>query len=75
MEKTLILTPDDFYLGAHGDFIRGGSRRLFDATLVVLVDHDGQIVDVLKNRYGYSREEVEEIIRGRKDRRLLLFCQ
>ena len=75
MEKTLILTPDDFYHGVHGNSIKRGIRRLYDSTLVVHVDHDGQIVEVLKNRYGYPIEKIEEIIGLRKDRRILLLCQ
>lgn len=74
-EKILILTPDDFYHTGYASHIKGGIRRLFDSTLVVHVDHDGQIVDILKNRYNYSTGEVEEIILGRKDKRILLLCQ
>ena len=75
MEKTLILTPDDFYHTGYASHIKGGIRRLYDSTLVVHVDHDGQIVEVLKNRYGYPIEKIEEIIGLRKDRRILLLFQ
>jgi hypothetical protein len=74
-EKTLILTPDDFYDTAYGKVPRGGSKRFYDAHLVVSVDHDGNILEVLKDRDDHPIEKIEEILGLRKDRRLLLLCQ
>jgi hypothetical protein len=74
-EKILILTPDDFYDTPYGKLPRGRSKRFYDAHLVVSVDHNGDILEVLKDREYHPIDKIEEIIGLRKDRRLLLLCQ
>lgn len=68
--KKLILTEDQFYQTQNGLAIRGGSSILYDAHLVVKLRRDGSY-EVLKDRFGLSKEEIESEIYG-PDERLLL---
>jgi hypothetical protein len=72
--KKLILTDDDFYSLYNGSYdgraIRGGKRRLFEAELVIKLNRDGSY-EVIKDRYGLSKEQIELEI-NQPDERLLL---
>jgi predicted nucleotidyltransferase len=67
--KKLILTEADFYWSPTGKTLRGGTRRLYDADLAVLVKRDGDI-EILKDRAGRSKEEVKALLEF--DERLIL---
>jgi hypothetical protein len=71
--KKLILSEDDFYnCPGQGSTLRGGSRRLYDAELVVKILRNGSY-EVLKDRFGLSKEEIEREI-FQPDERLLLMA-
>jgi hypothetical protein len=67
--KTLILTEDDFYQSSTGRTLRGGTRQLFNADLAVVIKCDGEI-EVLKDRFSLSKEEIRIIVEF--DERILL---
>lgn len=72
--KKEILTDDDFYSLYNGSYdgrdIRGGKRRLFEAELVIKLNRDGSY-EVIKDRFGLSKEQIELEI-NQPDERLLL---
>lgn len=68
--KKEILTEDDFYCSFNGLSLRGGNRRLYDAELVVKILRDGSY-EVIKDRFGLSKEQIEDEI-SKPDERLLL---
>ena len=70
--KKLILTEDDFYQSPTGRTLRGGSRKLYDVDLAVMVKRNGEI-EVLKDRFDLSKEEVQRIVEF--DERSLLMLQ
>lgn len=67
--KKLILTEDDFYQSPTGRTLRGGSRRLYEVDLAVVIKRDGEI-EILKDRFGLSKEEIRNIVEF--DERLIL---
>ncbi len=70
--KKLILTEDDFYQSSTGRTLRGGYRKLYDVELAVVVKDNGEI-EVLKDRFGLSKEEIRDIVEF--DERILLMLQ
>ena len=79
MKKELFLTDDDFYRTWDGLALKGGNKMLYDASLVVKLEKDGNHT-VLKDRYGLSKRELAERVNehiynvnaAHLDRRLLL---
>ena len=67
--KTLILTEDDFYQSQTSKTLRGGTRQLYNAELAVVIKRDGEI-EVLKDRFGLSKDEIRDIVEF--DERILL---
>lgn len=70
--KKLILTKDDFYQSPTGRTLQGGSRKLYDVDLAVMVKRNGEI-EVLKDRFDLSKDEIRDIIEF--DNRVLLMLQ
>jgi hypothetical protein len=71
MKKTLVLNDDDFYHTSNGLHLRGGNRMLYEASLVVKFNRDGGY-EVLKDRFGLDKEQIESEIGLIPDQRLLL---
>ena len=69
--KKVFLTDDDFYQTANGLQVRGGSKIMYDAHLVVKLGKDGGY-EVIKDRFGLSKEELEKEIYGPDERLLLM---
>jgi len=70
--KKLILTEDDFYnCPGQGSTLRGGSRRLYDAELVVKILRDGSY-KIIKDRFGLSESQIESEVFGLDERLLLI---
>jgi hypothetical protein len=67
--KKLILTDEDFYNAPHGRCIRGGNSRLYEAELVVYMKDNGDF-EIVKDRFGMSKDEIRSIIEF--DERILL---
>jgi hypothetical protein len=69
--KTLVLNDSDFYYTPNGLMLRGGSRMMYDAELVVKFNRHGEY-EVLKDRFGLDKEQIEAEIGLIPDERLLL---
>jgi hypothetical protein len=69
--ETLILKEEDFYRTANGLALKGGNRILYEASLVIKFNRDGGY-EVVKDRYGQTKEEIETKIGLMPDQRLLL---
>jgi hypothetical protein len=69
MKKELILTEDDFYTSPSGRTLRGGSKMMYESSLVVLMKRNGEI-EVLKDREGRTVEEIKSYLEF--DERLIL---
>jgi len=69
--KKLILTENDVYQSPYGREIRGGSRKLYEAELAVLVKRDGSF-EVIKDHVGLSNDEIRREIEGTPDNTILL---
>jgi hypothetical protein len=72
--KKLILTDDDVYFTPSGNCrIRGssgGMKMLYESELIIKLNRDGSC-EVIKDRFGLSKEQIELEI-NQPDERLLL---
>jgi hypothetical protein len=69
--KKLILTEDDFYQSSRGQEISGGNKRLYEAEVAIFLKRDGSY-EVLKDRFGLSKTEIEMELEGIDNRLLLI---
>ena len=77
-QETLILTDDDFYNSPTGRTLRGGSKMLFESSLVIKLNRDHSFsnpsIEIIKNRNGLSKKEIIAQQLG-SDKRLLLIIE
>jgi hypothetical protein len=69
--ETIILNDSDFYNTQYGLQLTGGNKIMYGAELVVKLNRDGGY-EVLKDRFGLNKEQVEAEIGLIPDQRLLL---
>ena len=69
--KKLILTEEDFYQSPTGRTLRGGSRRMYEHELIIYKKRDGSY-EVMKDRFGLSKTEIEMELEGIDNRLLLM---
>jgi hypothetical protein len=71
MKKEILTEDDFFYYPGQGPTLKGGSRRMYDAELVIKVMRDGSY-EVIKDRFGLSKEQIELEVLGLDERLLLM---
>jgi len=69
--KKLILTEEDFYSSPSGRTLRGGNKKMYDAELIIFQKSDGSY-EVMKDRFGLSKTEIEMELEGIDNRLLLM---
>ena len=69
--ETVVLTNSDYYKTANGYQLKGGSRLLYEASLVIKMNRNGGY-EVIKDREGLTNEQIEVKIGLVPDKRLLL---
>jgi hypothetical protein len=73
--KKLFLTDDDVYYDPSGNCrirtISGGMEMLYKSDLIIKLNRDGGY-EVMKDRFGLSKEQIENEIHESDERLLLM---